>query len=387
MQHFTERLTQRALKEVARKLLRGALKELNSDAGPKTEGAAPDLKEGRAGEDVPGEDIPREESPMATEEHRETTFIANPRTWIETLSRLCLAAFRAAARRTPRPIAPLIEHIRPLAAVKRDSELIDTIELHLTLVRESIVKTDTELGDLVIKGITVMIYALKMADRLRFDQRKTVALMLAGLLHHIGLAMLPSDLRRKKGHLSAKERELLHVVPKAGAAFVRRCGLEDPDVLAAIRFWRERFDGSGPEGMKGKAIPLPARIIGLLTTFEALIHYRPYRKRLLPRDAVSLMIKESKKEFDPALLKDLIESLSIYPVGSYVQLNSGDIGMVLTVNPQLPLRPKIRLVMNREGEDIEPREVDLTQQPNLMVRRCVYEEELEKLKAQADVDA
>lgn len=377
LQDFTERQTEKALEDVVQKILRGALKELTATAPGEREAAA--APQAAAAEPGQAKMPPHEETVAAPK----APPVADLRAWIEQLARLALTAFQAAAAGKPQDISALAGHVRVLAAARHDSSLIDALELHLATSREHIVRADTELGDLVIKGMTVMLYGLKLADRLQLSVQETASLMLAGLLHHIGLAMLPAELRQKKGDLSAKEQQLLQAAPKHGEAFLRQCRLADTDALAAIRYWRERFDGSGPEGMKGKAIPVMARMIGLLTAFEALIHFRPYRKRLLPMEAVSLMIKQSQKEFDPELLKDLIESLSLYPVGSYVQLNSGDIGLVLTVNPKLPLRPRVRLILDRLGLEIEPREVDLVEQPNLIVRRCVYEEELEDLKARA----
>ncbi|MDQ6968792.1 MAG: hypothetical protein Q9M14_08940, partial [Mariprofundaceae bacterium] len=104
------------------------------------------------------------------------------------------------------------------------------------------------------------------------------------------------------------------------------------------------------------------------------------RARLLPRDAIREIVKHHKKSFDPMMLKALIESISLYPIGTYVQLNSGEIGMVIRIHPRLPLRPIVNIEMDIQGRDVPPRQVDLKAQPNLTVEKCMYKESLTDLK-------
>ncbi|MDQ7012073.1 MAG: hypothetical protein Q9M29_09650, partial [Mariprofundaceae bacterium] len=73
--------------------------------------------------------------------------------------------------------------------------------------------------------------------------------------------------------------------------------------------------------------------------------------------------------------------------GTYVQLNSGDVGQVVYVHPRLPLRPKVLLSLDRHGNPIVPRAVDLRSQPNLMVQRCMYEEGLASLQQEEEARA
>ena len=80
------------------------------------------------------------------------------------------------------------------------------------------------------------------------------------------------------------------------------------------------------------------------------------------------------------MLKALIESISLYPIGTYVQLNSGEIGMVTRIHPRLPLRPIVNIEMDIQGSEVPPRQVDLKAQPNLTVEKCMYKENLVDLK-------
>ena len=246
----------------------------------------------------------------------------------------------------------------------------------------SIRDADTDLGDLVEKSVMMMLYAIKMGRQLRFNEDELHALVLAGMLHHIGMAQISADIRHKKKKLKPAEMDRIHAAPERGVEYLRQCGIRDDRILTAASQAQERFDGSGPAGLKGNEISRTARIIGLLSMFEALIHYRPYRKRLLPRDAIRELLIHHKSTFDPAFLKCLIDAISLYPVGTYVQLNSGDIGQVIRVHRRLPLRPVVHLSMDRHGNGIMPRDVNMQAQPTLMVKRCMYPEDVSEISQQ-----
>ncbi len=302
------------------------------------------------------------------------------RTWIETCIRHTLELFRHAARNEPASPDALREHVAGLLAdIKEHPDRLEAIELIVANSPGGIRKADSDLGDLVEKSVMMMIYAIKMGQQLRLNDDELLALVLAGMLHHIGMAQVPANIRHKKKKLTSEERQAIAAAPENGAAWLKQSGIEDARILTAASEARERFDGSGPKGLKGTEISRTARIIGLLSTFEAMTHYRAYRKRLLPRDAIREILVNHKQAFDPAFLKCLIDAISLYPVGTFVQLNSGDIGQVIHVHQRLPLRPVVHLTLDRHGNGIVPRTVDLHSQPNLMVERCMYPEDVAEI--------
>jgi len=226
-----------------------------------------------------------------------------------------------------------------------------------------------------------------MGVQLQLNKDELHALVLAGMLHHIGMARIPAEVRHKKKRLSNEENKLIRQAPEQGSDYLRQCGVSDERILSAVLQAQERVDGSGPMGLQGNEISRTARIIGLLSMFEALIHYRAYRKRLLPRDAVRELLNHHKKAFDQAFLKCLIDAISLYPVGTYVQLNSGDIGQVIRVHRRLPLRPTVHVSMDRHGNGIVPRDVNMQTQPTLIVERCMYREDVLEISQQGQQTA
>lgn len=297
--------------------------------------------------------------------------------WLNQCIHYTTVVFKAAAEGKPCSMDILSDHIKGLLTeVDRHPDRLASLEL---MISGKSAKIRELFGDLVVKSIIIMLYALKVGLQLRLNADELHALVLAGMLHHIGMAQIPESVRLKREKLSRDELKRIHLAPEMGARYLRSCGITDNRILSAASQAQERYDGSGPEGLKGSAISRTARAIGLLSTFEALIHYRAYRKRMLPRDAIRELLVRHKDKFDPTFLKCLIDAISLYPVGTYIQLNSGDIGQVVRVHRRLPLRPIVHLTMDRHGNGIVPRDINLQKQPNLMVERCMYPEDVAEI--------
>ncbi len=310
----------------------------------------------------------------------------NNHDWLNSCIEHVLTLFKHAQQNTAHDISPLSKCLNTLLSeLKHDEEhnIIDTLELEIAQQSQQIRLIDEDLGSLVQKSILMMLYAIKAGQRLKLDHDELRAHTLAGMLHHIGMAQVPAEIRNKKERLSKSELTEIKQAPKNGYHFLELCNITDPCILQAASQSSERYDGRGKSGLSGSEIAWSARLISVLSMFEALIHYRPYRARLLPRDAIREIVKHHKKSFDPVMLKALIESISLYPIGTYVQLNSGEIGMVTRIHPRLPLRPIVNIEMDIQGSEVPPRQVDLKAQPNLTVEKCMYKENLIDLKETA----
>lgn len=143
-------------------------------------------------------------------------------------------------------------------------------------------------------------------------------------------------------------------------------------VVYIINQHHERSDGSGyPKGFKGEQIDEYARIVAIADVYDALIHPRKYRSKILPYHAIKQIISE-KKYFDQVFLKALLDKISIYPVGSLVELSSGEIAMVAGVNRQSPLRPLVKIVVDHQGHKLEePRVVNLAEHITVYIKKPV----------------
>jgi len=302
--------------------------------------------------------------------------------WLTQCAQLVSDLFASARADDIATVEALSDHLNRLLkrVADKDTTVIDALELEISKQIKQIGKLDSDLGSLIRKTISMMLYAIKMGRRLQLDIGELRSHTLAAMIHHIGMAQIPSEIRNKKERLTKDELNEIRTAPTKSHNYLNRCNITDTAILHAASQAQERYDGSGPQALSGSEITYSARMISLLSMFEALIHYRPYRNRLLPRDAIRELVNHHKKAFDPIMLKALIESISLYPVGTYVQLNSGDVGLVIQVHPRLPLRPLVLITHDSQGGEVPPREVDLQGQPNLMVQSCMYEENLSELK-------
>lgn len=128
----------------------------------------------------------------------------------------------------------------------------------------------------------------------------------AALLHDIGKLAIPEHILTKPGKLSATELEIVRTHSVEGAEMLKRIGF-DAELAQIVRSHHERLDGSGyPDGLRGNAIPLGARLVAAADCFDALCSQRQYRKALSPEDALAIMRRESGVAFDPQSI-DLLE--------------------------------------------------------------------------------
>jgi len=302
---------------------------------------------------------------------------ASDKQWLNKCIHHVASVFKNAGEHKDSKLAVLSDHIRAfLVSMPKHPDQLPVLELMLS---EKATKIHELYGGLVTKSLMLMLYAIKMGLQLKLDEDELHALVMAGMLHHIGMAQVPKSIRIKKEKLTKEEFAQIALAPKYGAKYLQQCGISDKRILSATLQSKERFDGTGPTGLKGEDISRTARIIGLLSMFEAMIHFRPYRKRMLPRNAIREILINHKKAYDPVFLECLIDAISLYPVGTYVQLNSGDVGQVVRVHRRLPLRPVVHLTMDRHGNEITPRDINLQIQPNLQVERCMYREDIKNL--------
>ena len=117
-------------------------------------------------------------------------------------------------------------------------------------------------------------------------------------------------------------------------------------------------------------------IIRLADVYDALSHPPAYRHSMLPRETLETIIK-SDRFFDRRLIKILLDELSFYPKGSWVQLSSNEMGKVIKVNKGLLLRPIVEVFMDWEGNYLEKKKiVDLAKNYSNYVLRPLTEEDI-----------
>jgi putative two-component system response regulator len=153
-------------------------------------------------------------------------------------------------------------------------------------------------------------YAVALGHALAVDDTLLRALMLGGYLHDLGKIAVPDGILLKPGPLDSDERRRIQVHPVAGADLVR--GLRTLDeVRPIIRHHHERWDGSGyPDGLRGEATPLGARIMAAVDVYDALSTARPYKIPMPQEKAVEILLRETDAgSWDPRVITTFVEVL------------------------------------------------------------------------------
>jgi hypothetical protein len=230
---------------------------------------------------------------------------------------------------------------------------------------------------LVSHSANVAVYAIKMGAGLGLSKEKQVELGMAGLLHDVGKCMVPKEVLYKEGSLSDEEFHMVREAPNHGYDLLRSLGTEYAYLAECCLQVYERIDGSGyPKGLKGEEIHEYAQIIGLVDFYEALTHSRPQREKFLHFAAVKEIIKSGKSAFHRHHLKALLRIFSIFPLDSYVKLNSNAIGRVTETYLDQPMRPRLQIISDSQGSPVLTEQiVNLPEHPLLYIVDSVSEAE------------
>jgi response regulator RpfG family c-di-GMP phosphodiesterase len=144
---------------------------------------------------------------------------------------------------------------------------------------------------------------LRIAKRMGFDEDQLTHIHRGVLLHDIGKLGIPDEILHKAGPLTEKEWGIMRLHPQIAYNLIHPIEYLRP-ALNIPRHHHEKWDGSGyPDGLKGEAIPLEARIFALVDVYDALSFDRPYRKAWEKEKVIEYIKSESGKHFDPAVVE------------------------------------------------------------------------------------
>jgi HD-GYP domain-containing protein (c-di-GMP phosphodiesterase class II) len=226
---------------------------------------------------------------------------------------------------------------------------------------------------LITNLVNVSILATKVGSGLGYYGQELQRLTLAGLMHDIGLFAVPQSVITKSGRLTHEERTLIEQHPELGYQLVRKLGPEWEWLAQIVRQAHERWNGRGyPNRVKGRDVHEMAQIIGAVDVFDALVTPRPYRRRFFPHEAVRELLVAERSAFPREIMKALVEQLSAYPLGTLVRLTTGEVGAVVGINVQFPLRPVVAVETDgAQRNGYERREIDLSVSPLVSIIETV----------------
>jgi len=213
--------------------------------------------------------------------------------------------------------------------------------------------------------LDVSIYMAVFGRFLQLPREDIELLGLVGLLQDVGKVKLPNALIEKKGPLTPEEFELAKTHVAHTVAQLRETPDLPPSLPGLAALHHERLDGSGyPKGLQGEEIPLYGSIAAITDTFDALTKSRPYAGEIAPSNALGVLHKARGTQFHDALVEQFIQCVGIFPVGSVVELNTGEIGIVIAQNLVRRLKPRVMVVLDAQGLPMRPQKIlDLVKEP------------------------
>jgi HD-GYP domain-containing protein (c-di-GMP phosphodiesterase class II) len=207
------------------------------------------------------------------------------------------------------------------------------------------------------------------------EGKQVVACALAGLLHDLGMALLPVALLTAKRKLSDTEKTLVKRHPMLGCELMSAGGSAYDETVKAALEHHERYNGSGyPRGISGDSISELGHITGIADTYDALSSRRPYKDALYPHRTLGVMYQMRKKQFHPVILEQFVRLVGIYPVGSVVELQDGYRGVVTGSNYTNPILPVVTLALDPDGHAMCLHECDLAKDGVAGIARCLPSE-------------
>jgi len=217
----------------------------------------------------------------------------------------------------------------------------------------------------VSHSMDVSVYMTAFGRFLQLEPAQIELLGYVGLLQDVGKVRLPNALLEKHGPLNAAEREQAKLHVRYSAEILRSTPGVPPEVARIALLHHERHDGSGyPGALRGHQIGVVGSIAAIADTFDALTVRRPYADAVSPSSAISTLYKSRGLHYDANLVEQFIRFIGIFPVGSLVELNSGEIGVVISQNPAERLNPRVMVIRDAKGYPLPVQKLlDLSRSP------------------------
>jgi len=230
---------------------------------------------------------------------------------------------------------------------------------------------------LVSHSMRSTIYAITIGMQLRLALSNLIELGVACILHEIGMIRLPPQLYMTDRALNSSEKKLLFTHPILSYNILQEFKFPLKICLAVLEH-HEKENGTGyPSHLSSEKISVYAKIISVACSYEAITAPRHYKDAQSSYEAMIEMLKNNGKQYDENVIKALLYSISLFPIGGFVYLSNGKVGQVVDVNPDNPKNPIVQvvsMVKNAEPETIQ------TSDTGIKIIRALTKQETEDVK-------
>lgn len=243
--------------------------------------------------------------------------------------------------------------------IEEISETIKELCFYIKDNKRYILRISPEVGEngkdfLVIHSMRSTVLAITIGLQLRMNITKLVELGIATLLHEIGMLSLPPQLYISNRFLNPGEKAKLSTHPIISYNILKDNNFPLSIQLGVLEH-HERENGSGyPRKITSESISSYAKIIAVACSYEAITSRRQYKEEHSSYEAMIELLKNQKHMYDDTVVRALLINLSLFPIGTYVYLSNGKVGIVSDVQPDNPKNPIVQIV-GEKNEDGSPK--------------------------------
>ena len=267
-----------------------------------------------------------------------------------------------------------LEHVRTSLKNIRQSKSFDPKDLEDSAqeIVESIARNPDALVSLsqlkgydeytYVHSVNVGILTSSLAREMGYSEEDTLQIAIGGLVHDIGKMRVPESILNKPGRFTDWEFAVMKKHPELGLEIVKDQKRSLSNVaLSIIAEHHERYNGNGyPKGITGTNIREAGLMGAVADVYDALTTDRVYRAAWLPQKALAFIFKGADEDYSRTIVERFTKYMGIYPVGSFVRLASGEMGVVTRVGRGHLLSPIVLILFDRQGHRKErPDEYDL----------------------------
>ena len=232
---------------------------------------------------------------------------------------------------------------------------------------------------LVIHSMRSTVLAITIGLELHLALSKLIELGITCILHEIGMLRLPPQLYMTDKPLSVAEKAQISMHPLFSCNILKEQNFPLSIQLGVLEH-HEKENGTGyPRKLTGDKISVFAKIISVACSFEAITAPRLYKEERTTFDAMVEMLKNQNNQYNGVIIKALLYSLSLFPIGAYVFLKTGKIAIVTDVNPNNPKNPVIQ-ILNEFNSDGTPKTVNSDENEYKIIRVLNKKEQEDILK-------
>jgi HD-GYP domain-containing protein (c-di-GMP phosphodiesterase class II) len=203
-------------------------------------------------------------------------------------------------------------------------------------------------------SLNVSIYSLCTATAFGYNQHQVLEIGIGALLHDAGMLLVPREIYLKKGKLEKDEWYEIMKHPILGLHLLEKVDRLPEWVPYMAYQCHERENGKGyPKQRSSRLIHNYAKICAIADMYEAFSSPRPYRDAYIPYKALELIIKASKQGLlSGELVRSFVQFMSLFPVGSVVELSNRCVGKVIRTNPTSPSKPVVSVFFDADGNKL-----------------------------------